>query len=159
MKKIASILILVFAFTVTAQAQKKDKRDHKNPKFTVEQFADLAVKKMTLSLDLSDKQQSQIKPLISAQAAARKAAMESRKENREANKKPSADEIYAMKSKQLDNQIAFKSEMKNILDKNQFEKFEKMAKMRKGKGKGKKMMKHKDSKRGEKRHKGQKDNK
>ncbi|MGY8911011.1 MAG: hypothetical protein ACKVIG_14300 [Flavobacteriales bacterium] len=157
MKKIASILILVFAFTVTAQAQKKDKRDHKTPKFTVEQYADLAVKKMTLALDLSDKQQNQIKPLISAQAAARKAAMESRKENREANKKPSADEIYAMKSKQLDNQIAFKSEMKNILNKEQFEKFEKIAKMRKGKGK--KMMKHKDSKRGKESHRGQRDNK
>ncbi|AOW18481.1 hypothetical protein LPB03_13905 [Polaribacter vadi] len=157
MKKIASILILVFAFTVTAQAQKKGKRDHKNPKFTVEQYADLAVKKMTLALDLSDKQQNQIKPLISAQAAARKAAMESRKENREANKKPSADEIYAMKSKQLDNQIAFKSEMKNILNKDQFEKFEKMAKMRKGKGR--KMMKNKESKRGKKSHRGQRDNK
>lgn len=157
MKKIASILILVFAFTLTTQAQKKGKRNNdKGPKLTVEQFSDLAVKKMTLALDLSDKQQGQIKPLISAQVAAKKAAMESRKENRDANKKPSADEIYAMKSKQLDNQIAFKNKMKDILNKDQFEKFEKMKKGRKGKKgeKGKKMMK---GEKGDKRSK--KDNK
>jgi hypothetical protein len=157
MKKIASILILVFAFTLTTQAQKKGKRNNdKGPKLTVEQFSDLAVKKMTLALDLSDKQQGQIKPLISAQVAAKKAAMESRKENRDANKKPSADEIYAMKSKQLDNQIAFKNKMKDILNKDQFEKFEKMRKGRKGKkgDKGKKMMK---GEKGDKR--GKKDNK
>lgn len=133
MKKVASILILVFAFTLTAQAQKKGKDHKQGPKFTVEQRAELAVKKMTLKLDLTDKQQDQIKPIISAQAAARKAAMESRKENREAGKKPTSDEIFAMKSKQLDNQIAFKNKMKNILTKEQFEKFEKMMKNRKGK--------------------------
>ncbi|SDR67823.1 hypothetical protein SAMN05216503_0330 [Polaribacter sp. KT25b] len=146
MKKIASILILVFAFTVSTQAQKKEKRNERGPKLTVEQYTDLAVKKMTLALDLTDKQQGQIKPIISAQAAAKKAEMQSRKENRDANKKPSADEIYEMKSKQLDNQIAFKNKMKDILNKEQFEKFEKMAKKRKGKGK--KMMKNKDAKRG-----------
>ncbi|MDP5105019.1 MAG: Spy/CpxP family protein refolding chaperone [Polaribacter sp.] len=133
MKKIASILILVFAFTVTAQAQKKGKDNKQGPKFTVEQHTALAVKKMTLKLDLTDKQQDQIKPLINAQAAAKKAAMESRKENREAGKKPTSDEIFEMKSKQLDSQIAFKNKMKNILTKEQFEKFEKMMKNRKGK--------------------------
>jgi hypothetical protein len=74
--------------------------------------------------------------------------MESRKKNKEADRKPSADEIYAMKSKQLDNRIAFKNEMKNILNKDQFEKFEKMAKRRKGKGKN--MTKNKGSRRAKK---------
>jgi preprotein translocase subunit SecD len=149
MKKLASILVLVFAFTVTLQAQKKGKQNEKGPKLTVEQYADLAVKKMTLGLDLSDKQQSQIKPLMNAQAAARKAAMESRKKNRTANKKPSADEIYAMRSAQLDNQIAFKNQMKNILNKEQFEKFEQMKNDRKEKGR-KMMMRKKQAKEGEK---------
>lgn len=149
MKKLASILVLVFAFSVTVQAQKKGKQNEKGPKLTVEQYADLAVKKMTLGLDLSDKQQSQIKPLMNAQAAARKAAMESRKKNRTANKKPSADEIYAMRSAQLDNQIAFKNQMKNILNKEQFEKFEQMKNDRKEKGR-KMMMRKKQAKEGEK---------
>jgi protein CpxP len=137
MKKIASILILVFAFTLTAEAQKK--RKERKPQFTVEQHTELAVKKMTLSLDLSKKQQNQIKPLISAQATEKKAVILKRKEYKENKKKPTADEVYTMKTKQLDNQIAFKGKIKNILNKEQFEKFEKMAKGRKMRGK--KMMK------------------
>jgi acyl-CoA reductase-like NAD-dependent aldehyde dehydrogenase len=144
MKKLASILILVFAFTLTAQGQKKGMERENGPKLTVEQQTDLAIKKMTLGLDLTEKQQSQIKPLISTQAAARIKAMQTRKEHKEANKKPSSDEIYAMKSNQLDNQIAFKSKMKEILNKEQFEKFEKMKNGRKEKGK-KMMMRKKQS--------------
>ena len=143
MKKIASILILVFAFTLTAEAQKKRKKE--GPKLTVEQHSNLMVKKMTLSLDLSEKQQNQIKPLISAQIASKKAEMQKRKENRVAKTRPSSDEIYAMKSKHLDKKIAFKNKMKNILNKEQFEKFEKMKKGKEMKGmkrmKKKKMMK------------------
>jgi protein CpxP len=149
MKKLASILILVFAFTVTVHAQKKGKQNERGPKLTVEQNANLAVKKMTLGLDLSEKQQSQIKPLINSQAAARKVAMESRKENRATNKKPSADEIYAMRSAQLDNQIAFKNKLRNILNKEQFEKFEQMKNNRKEKGR-KMIMRKKKTKEGEK---------
>ena len=149
MKNLASILILVFAFTVTVQAQKKGKQNERGPKLTVEQNTNLAVKKMTLGLDLSEKQQSQIKPLINSQAAARKVTMESRKENRATNKKPSADEIYAMKSAQLDNQIAFKNKLRNILNKEQFEKFEQMKNNRKEKGR-KMMMRKKRTKEGKK---------
>lgn len=133
MKKIASLLVLVFAFTFTSQAQKK--RGEKRPQLSVEQRTELAVKKMTLALDLSEKQQNEILPLLKVQATQRKAAMEKRKEMRKNKTKPSADEMYAMKSKQLDNQIAFKEKMKDILDKEQFEKFEKMAKRRMAKGK------------------------
>ena len=149
MKKLASILILAFAFTVTVQAQKKGKQNERGPKLTMEQYADLAVKKMNLGLDLSEKQQNQIKPLIHAQAVARKVAMESRKENRATNKKPSADEIYVMRSAQLDNQIAFKNKLRNILNKEQFEKFEQMKNNRKEKGR-KIIMRKKKIKEGEK---------
>tara|TARA_R110002126_G_scaffold181187_2_gene329964 strand:+ start:59473 stop:59928 length:456 start_codon:yes stop_codon:yes gene_type:complete len=140
MKKIVSILVLVFAFTLTTQAQKK--RKDQKPKLSVEQQADLAVKKMTLALDLSKKQQNQIAPLIKAQASERKAAMEKRKKARINEEKPTADEMYAMQSKRLDNQIVFKNKMKEILDATQFEKFEKMAKRRMQKGK---QMKEKDA--------------
>ena len=149
MKKLASILILAFAFTVTVQAQKKGKQNDRGPKLTMEQYADLAVKKMNLGLDLSEKQQNQIKPLIHAQAVARKVAMESRKENRATNKKPSADQVYAMKSAQLDNQITFKNKLRNILNKEQFEKFEQMKNNRKEKGR-KIIMRKKKIKEGEK---------
>ena len=138
MKKIASILILVFAFTLTTQAQRKGERQ----KFTAEQHAALAVKKMTLILDLSEKQQNQIRPLISAQAANNKAAILKRNENRATKERRTSNEIFAMKSAKLDNQIAFKNEMKDILTKEQFEKFKKIRKERKIKRvKKEKMMK------------------
>ena len=129
MKKLVTILTLVFAFTLTTQAQKK--RGDKQSKLTAEQHATLAVKKMTLALDLTEKQQKQIKPIIMAKMADRKAAMEKRKAARKNKKKPTADEMFAMKNKQLDNEILMKSKMKNILNKEQFEKFEKMQKRRK----------------------------
>jgi hypothetical protein len=129
MKKIVSILVLVFAVTFTTQAQKK--RGEKGSKLTVEQHTTLAVKKMTLALDLSDKQQKQIKPLLMAKMTERKASMEKKKEARGNKERPTADEMYAKQIARLDNQIAMKNKMKNILNKEQFEKFEKMQKGRK----------------------------
>ena len=146
MKKLVSILTLVFAFTLTTQAQKK--RGDKQSKLTAEQHATLAVKKMTLALDLTEKQQKQIKPIIMAKMADRKAAMEKRKAARKNKKKPTADEMFAMKNKQLDNEILMKSKMKNILNKEQFEKFEKMQK-----GKKMKAMKKMKRKKGDKKKK------
>ncbi|MGJ8745777.1 hypothetical protein [Polaribacter sp.] len=128
MRNLASILVLVFAFTLTTQAQKK--RGDKQAKLTIEQQTTLTVKKMTLALDLSEKQQNEIKPLLMAKMSERKAAMEKRKAEKTKKERPTADEIYAMKNKQLDHQILMKNKMQDILDEAQFEKFEKMQKRR-----------------------------
>ncbi|ARV07345.1 hypothetical protein BTO04_11885 [Polaribacter sp. SA4-10] len=152
MKKLVSIIVLVFAFTLTTQAQKRG--DRKGPKLSTEQQVDLAVKQMTLKLDLTAKQQNQIKPILSTQMAEKKAERDARMANREERKRPTSDEVYAMKSKQLDNKIKMKAEMKEILNKEQFEKFDKMQK-------GRKMMAHKKMdkrKKGEKKRKGNKEN-
>jgi hypothetical protein len=133
---------LVFAFTLTTQAQKK--RTHERVKLSIEQQTNLAVKKMTLDLDLSKKQQNDISPLISAQIAERKNVMEKRKTARKENKKPTADQIYAMKSKMLDNKIAMKKKMKTLLNKEQFAKFETTQKGRKMRGMKKMHKKHKN---------------
>ena len=47
-----------------------------------------------------------------------------------AEKKPTADERFAMKSKMLDDRIAMKAEMKKILSPEQFSKLEKIRKDR-----------------------------
>tara|TARA_R100000789_G_C2968709_1_gene140108 strand:+ start:67 stop:498 length:432 start_codon:yes stop_codon:yes gene_type:complete len=139
MKNIASILVFVFAFALTTGAQQK--RKVKRDKLSVEQRTELAVKKMTLALNLSDKQQNEIKPLLVAQAKERKVALEKRKALRDSNTKPTKEELYAMRTQQLDAQIDFKSKMKAILKTDQFERFEKMSLKRKQKGR--KMMKGK----------------
>ena len=140
MKNLVSILVLVFAFTFTAQAQKK--RGNRGSKLTIEQQTTLAVKKMTLVLDLSDKQQLQIKPIIMSKMADRKAFIEKGKAAKGNKENPTSDEVFAMKNKQLDHQIIMKNSIKNILNKEQFEKFEKMQKnrmrMAKNKMKGRK---------------------
>ena len=138
MKKIASILVLVLAVTFSTQAQKKrGEKQPQKPKFTVEQQTILAVKNMALKLDLTDKQQEQIKPLLAVKITERKAKMEKRKASKTDKKKPTSDEIFEMKLKKLDNMISMKRQMKNILNKEQFEKFEKMKK-----GKERKRMAH-----------------
>lgn len=144
MKKLASILVLVFAFTLTTQAQKKRKRMQKDP-LTVEQQATLMVKKMTLALELSDAQQRKVTPLITAQITDRRANLERMKKLKEAKKKPTADERFKFQNERLDKQIAFQKEMKSILNKEQYEKFEKMSAMRK-RGAKKKMAQRKKMK-------------
>lgn len=135
MKNLASILLVVFAFTLTTNAQRKKRGER--PKFTIAQQTDLAVKKMTLTLDLSAKQQNQLKPIIASKIEERKAFVKKRKEAKKQKKRPTADELYAMQSKRLDNKIAMKNAMKDILNKEQFQKFEKMQQKRKMKGKKK----------------------
>ena len=63
--------------------------------------------------------------------------MKKRKEARKQKKRPSSDEIYAIKSQVLDNKISMKRNMKNILNATQFETFKKMYKQRMKKKKGK----------------------
>lgn len=134
MKNITSILILVFLFTFTIQAQKK--RGYKQ-QLTINQQTSLKVKQMTLVLDLSDKQQQQVTPLLRGAIAFRQAAMEKRKVVRKHKRRPSSDEIYAIKSQLLDNKISMKRSMKDILNETQFKTFKKMYTQRMKKKKGK----------------------
>lgn len=134
MKKIASILILVFAFTLTVQAQKKDRRE-RGDDFTTSQKATLAVKKMALALDLSDRQQKQLQPVLMNQMADRMATRTKMNTMRQSGKRPSNNEKFEMASAHLDKKIAFKNSMKQILNHEQFEQFKEMAKKREGKRK------------------------
>ncbi|WP_428740728.1 hypothetical protein [Tenacibaculum sp.] len=125
MKKLLTVLVLMVGFTVTTQAQ----RDHKgkHDQLTVEQQTDLAVKKMTLKLDLTASQQNQLRPLITKQVVERREMRAKRKAMKESGNKPTTEERYAMKNKILDKQIAYKAEMKRILNKEQYGRFEKMT--------------------------------
>ena len=133
MKNIASILVLIFVFTFTIQAQKK--KGYKQ-QLTINQQTSLKVKQMTLALDLSDKQQQQLTPLLRAEITFRQAAIEKRKEARKQKKRHSSDEIYAIKSQELDNKISMKRSMKDILNKTQFKMFKKIYTQRMKKKRG-----------------------
>lgn len=139
MKKLTQVLLIAIAFVFTTQAQQQ--RKERKPQLSVEQHTDLALKKLTLALDLSEKQQNQIQPLLKSQAEKRMQMMEKRKEMRKNNTKPTAEEMYKAQADRLDDQIAMKKKMKTILNETQFEKFEKIEKDRRMKGRD--MMKKK----------------
>lgn len=149
MKKIILIAIAFIGLQAMAQGQKKqdnNKRGNhqKMMNLSAEQMATLQTKKMTLALDLNTSQQNDIKQINLENATKRKAMMAERKAKKESGegKKPSDDERYAMANAKLDHMIATKAKMKKILNKEQFEKWEKaqkrMAKNRNNNKKGSK---------------------
>ena len=135
MKKTASILVLVFVFTVNAKAQEKDRRTQRE-KLTVDQQAILAVKKMTLTLELSETQQQEVQPILARQISSKRAEFEKVKTMRESKGELTADEYFAFQNQRLDQQIAYQMEMKSVLNNKQYEKFREQMETQKRKMRG-----------------------
>jgi periplasmic protein CpxP/Spy len=106
------------------EGKKHDKGQKEH--FTPEQRAELRTKEMTLALDLTDKQQAEIKAFFTERNKEMEKAVAERKANRDAGKKPTNDERFAMKNKMLDERIATKAFMKKTLDARQLAKLEEM---------------------------------
>lgn len=115
------ILAVVMMIGLTASAQHRDAR-HETLK--PEQRAELAAKKMTLALNLNEKQQKDVQKVLLDRIKKAEQLRAQRKTDREAGKKLTADERFAMKSKRLDEQIAMKAEMRKVLTAEQFTKWE-----------------------------------
>ena len=145
MKNVIGLWIVAIGLTSSIAGQ-----DYSKNKMTLTQQTELAVKKMTLNLDLSDAQQEKIKPLLSQRMAARNKMIARRKELKANKKRLNSEERYLAMNAKLDQQIAFKREMKRILKDEQYAKFERTAakKMhqlrKKGKMKRRKKLQNKD---------------
>jgi biopolymer transport protein ExbB/TolQ len=129
MKKIITVLVLTIAFSFTTQAQKKG---GKNP-------VDRMLKKMTTDLSLSNAQQKEIEPLLIAQMEDRKELAKNRKAMMDSGEKPSKEARNKMREERETKEAAMNTKMSQILDKEQFEKYQKMAKEIKENAPGKKM--------------------
>lgn len=131
MKKLVIIALAFFALQVTAQDQRKrhhnKERGQKMMNLSAEEMATLQTKKMTLHLDLNESQQAKIHKLNLENATKRKAIMEARKAKKENgdSEKPSKEERLKMMNDRLDYQIAMKAKMKDILNDEQYAKWEK----------------------------------
>lgn len=145
MKNLVIALILVCGVTAFAQENRRDRKERgeaskemraKMSDLTAEQQAELASKRMTLHLDLTEKQQVAVEKLELEKATQRKAQFKNKKDRKEL----SDTERFELKTKMLDEKIAYKKEMKSILTDDQYEKWEKghKGKNRRGKGKNKK---------------------
>lgn len=132
MKKIFLIAIALISIQAIAQGEKKERhnnqeRAHKMSNLSAEDMATLQTKKMTLHLDLNAEQQAKIQKLNLENATARKAKMEARKAKKEAGslKKPTQEQRLEMANAKLDHKIAMKAKMKDILNAEQYAKWEK----------------------------------
>lgn len=128
------ILALAMMMGITVCAQ--EKREQLKP----EQRAELHVKKLTLDLDLTKEQQDDLKKFLTD----KNKENEGYRSRREEGKKMSADERFALRNKMLDNKIAMKSKMKQLLRPEQFSKWESMKteRMQKITKRNKKLKKH-----------------
>ncbi len=128
MKTLVTITLMLTGLVGMSQHGPHD-RGHKD--MSPEQLAAIKTKKMALSLDLNEKQQDEVQEIHLEQALLHQSKMEERKSREE---KPSADERYAAISERLDKQIEIKAKMKEILNKDQFEKWEELQMAREMKG-------------------------
>ena len=116
-------LILAIALVATTLTFAQD-RKARGEKLTPEQQTELQVKRMTLELDLDEKQQKEIKTILVEQSKKRETKLAEMKAKKEKGEKPTADERFTMKNEMLDNQIDMKAQMKKILKPEQFTKWE-----------------------------------
>jgi periplasmic protein CpxP/Spy len=123
MKKIILVALLMIGTIIVAQERNKRQQGDEKMQFTPEQKSQLMLKKMTLELDLNDSQQKEFKTIIAEKMTKmeeQKAAMKTMKEK---GVRPTSDELFAMASKKLDEQIANKKRMEKILNPKQYEKW------------------------------------
>ena len=136
MKKL--ILVALAFVSMQAVAQQKEKKQLKESKkakmsmrhdMSAEDMATIATKKMTLALDLNEKQQSQIKEIMLEEASHRKQKMAKREEMKKElevkKEKAKADNVKEINDR-LDRKIEVKKKMKSILTSEQYQKWEKM---------------------------------
>jgi hypothetical protein len=118
-------LILAFAIMVStlsfAQTGEKEK-------MTPQQRIDKQLKEMTTSLNLSEKQQGEVKAVLTEQANKRAKKREEMKAAKDRGEKPSDEQRAEMKKNMIDEQLAMKTKMKKILSEDQQKKLREIRK-------------------------------
>ena len=152
MKRLLVLVLLLTAFSITAQNGPRHQRGQHDKghmemlkDLSPEEAATLKTKKMVLDLNLSEAQQNEIYALNLKNARERQAKRAEMQKKRDGNEgvKPSKEEKLKSLNSRLDNQIAHKKNMQKVLNKEQFEKWERHAKQ----GQNKRKMKKHRSKR------------
>jgi protein CpxP len=126
MKNLVLIALALFTFTLSAQPgdhPRKEKKEmvDKAKDWTPEQKAELATKKMTLALNLSEAQQKKVYP-IQLKIMKNRAQMRLQKDKKS---ELSSKELFDVQNDRLANKIKTKEQLKAILTAEQFDKLEK----------------------------------
>jgi len=131
MKNVIAAVLLIVGMSAFAQERPEGPRRGDRAemaKLTPEQRNELHLKMLTLKLDLNASQQKEMGKIVAEMDAKREAMKAEREANKD--KKRTSDEIFAKKSKMLDEKIAMKERLKKILNDEQMDKFEKMQQHR-----------------------------
>ncbi len=124
MKKLVGTIMAVALFSLSIHAQVKGDRFRKGSDLTSEQVATLQSKKMTLKLDLNENQQKDVyKMMLKSAEEQQKNKAEFRKK-RQDGIKLTADERFNFENTRIERQLSHKTEMRKILSKEQFTKWE-----------------------------------
>jgi protein CpxP len=115
------IFMALTTFAITAQNKNPERKEQRNQlmeNLTPEQRVELHTKKMTLDLNLNEAQQAKVSQVLLERLKNNPERPEKRKEMTDSQK-------FEAKNKMLDNRIAMKKSMKEILTEEQFIKWEK----------------------------------
>ena len=118
------ILLALFSTSLLMAQQGKQRQSQNREPLTLEQRTDVQVKRMTLDLNLTEKQQEDVKVLLLENAKQREGHLKSRREKLGNESNLTAEQRYQMQLAAIDHQIEMKESMKKILDEKQFEKWE-----------------------------------
>jgi protein CpxP len=119
MKKIILTITIILGLSLNSYAQKQ-KKTHEKSEFTIEQQTTIAVKKLTISLDLTQAQQEKMRPLLLVAITQKKEIMEQKQKNIANQKEISKKKLYENLVKRLDQEIAFHAAVKKVLNKEQY---------------------------------------
>jgi len=135
MKKLVFIALAFITLQAMSQErnrevnnENKKERVHERQNISAQDMAKLQTKRMTLDLDLTEAQQSEIEKLNFENAKNRKSKRKAHEKNGK-GEKPSQEEHLKMTNERLDAQIATKRKMKKVLDDEQYKKWEKQKKL------------------------------
>lgn len=131
MKKLVGITALILLISFSINAQQRQNKQRKSSDFTPEQTATLKVKKMTLDLDLNASQQTAVYALMKSNTEDRQKSSVEKAKNKQNDVQLTSDQKFELQKNRLDKMIAHKAALKNILSKDQFEKWEEIMADRK----------------------------
>lgn len=118
------VVAALFSSSLLMAQQGQQGRSQNREPLSVEQRTEVQVKRMALDLDLTEKQQEEVKALLLENAQQRQEHLKSRREKLGNESNLTAEQRYHMQLAAIDQQIAMKESMKKILDEKQFERWE-----------------------------------
>jgi len=145
MKKTAILSLLILTTTMSLSAQQNRGQNQRGPKegrfsqkevLAPEKQSALQTKRMTLALNLDNKQQKAVEKLFLKEAIVRNTQRDIRLKENGKSQKPAG---YEKTMAQLDKKIAHKEAMKSILTTTQYEKWESSLAKKRGKIKQRRM--------------------